>query len=110
MNTPRTRKTLSPIESFRLMQYIELNYASLRLNDPDFAKKAAEDLQLPQVNENHVALRRNELGIPSHKEMLATAAKQGILLTEEELGKINRRLEHLEVAMAHVVSGFKGAE
>lgn len=61
------RATLSMLQSARLITLIEVEYTSSGKNDVEFATYATEKLGFPVIR-RHVTSRRDELGIPSHRE------------------------------------------
>ncbi len=57
--------TLTMAKNYALINLIKSEYAESGINDVEFAKYATDTLQVP-VNNNHIAKRRYEFGIPSN--------------------------------------------
>ena len=63
--SPESVRRLSPKEVFQLATLVAAEYTSAGQTDKVFALYASEKLDIPGINENHVATSREIHGIPS---------------------------------------------
>jgi putative ubiquitin-RnfH superfamily antitoxin RatB of RatAB toxin-antitoxin module len=90
------RKTLSLVESMKLMNLIQERFVESGMSDTQFAAAASAELGF-EVVENHVYVRRTELGIPANR------AK-----AETEILSLSQRLESVERQLAADQKEFRG--
>jgi len=72
----RTRTVLTPSEYFRLIGYVEREYATSKLTDVAFAQSAALALGIPEINKNHVETAREHWKLPSNRDVAREEKKK----------------------------------
>lgn len=92
-----SRKELSLLESMKLMQLIQDEYAAAGMSDGAFAEHAAQKLGFP-VTANNVKNRRDALGIPATRARVPDASTLNV----------NERLEACERQLAADQKEFRG--
>lgn len=113
---PSRKKTekLSMIQSARLIALIEGEFAASGKNDREFAEHASTKLGFP-IAENHVEVRRRELGIPALRDIaapsdaalaseVAALRRDGAALAAE-VERLSKRLE-LVIGFANLQKHF----
>lgn len=68
-----TRATLTQAENFSLTWLIKEEYTSSGLSDAEFSRYAAEKLNLPKLNRDHIEPRRSIFSIPSNSTRRASS-------------------------------------
>jgi hypothetical protein len=98
----RSMTNLKMADNFRLINYMIAEYTTSGLTDADFAVKAAEALQLPEINAGHIVHRRKEFDIPANTRAkvedtdLQTLAAT-VLSQATEIASMKERIAQLEV-------------
>jgi hypothetical protein len=106
MNTKR--RTLSQIETFKIMQLISEQYAERKETDTQFAVYACAALNLEGVNHKHIERARNSLNIPStqvsrskkYNSAQQTLALEALQDAEKRLCNLELKVEALEKLLA----------
>lgn len=89
-------------EQRRLEDYVQEFYVKSGLSDAAFAAQAAEQLNLPGINQNHVASAREVFNIRSNRDILRELSK-----SEGTLVQRVQRLEHELAALRAAFDVFK---
>lgn len=88
---PGARKVVLPRKDvFRLTTLVQAEYATSGLSDVEFAAYAAVQLEVPQINQNHVQGVRRDFDIPSNLAKMPGGWKQAL---ERRLKAVEDRLE-----------------
>lgn len=93
-NTRKRRTILTPSEYFRLIGYVEREYAASKLTDVAFAQTAALALGIPEVNKNHVETAREHWKLPSNRDAAREEKRKGP--QAEDLTALESRVLSLE--------------
>lgn len=92
------KNILNPLQSARLVNYIEKNYVLFGLSDPAFAKKASEELNIYAVT-SHIVTRRELLGIKPNYERVYKKNDDSAVL-QEYMAALEKRVTALEFELA----------
>lgn len=96
------KNILNPLQSARLVNYIEKNYALSGLSDPAFAKQASEELNIHAVT-SHIVTRRELLGIkPNYDRAYRKSSGSDVL--QEYMAALEKRVTALEFELATMKS------
>jgi len=72
------RTVLTQLQTFQLMKLLDTEYAKSGMNDVEFAAKAAQDLQIIGLNQNHIGNARKSLGLEANQRQGQPMVSQGL--------------------------------